>query len=86
MLVPLGSDLKADAAEMAHRLGWCYVSCLAVVDGQAGAKCEPHPDAAYTMLHAALAFAQQVAARLRAKHDDRVAWLDALYRLPDTRG
>lgn len=78
-------DEAAKAAALRRCFGYCGV--MGVKNGQASAQCEPTPDAVYTMMHAALAFAQQVADRLRPPtKGDAVEWLESLYRLEDTRG
>lgn len=88
LLIRLDENGEGDELlmEAAARKGWAYCGVLGVKDGQAGAKCQPGADAIYTMMHAALAFAQEmaVAGRLRPK-DDSARWLEELYRLPDTR-
>ena len=81
---PIDEAVTIDALSKGYR--WCGV--MGVINGQAAAKSEPGPDAVYTMMHAALAFAQRVAERLRppkADVGDEVEWLERLYRLPDTR-
>jgi hypothetical protein len=77
-------DEEATAAALAK--GFVYCGVLGVKDGQA--KCEPHPDAVYTMMLAGLEFARLVAERLRPEAQpkgDGVAWIASLYQLPDTR-
>jgi len=87
VLVPLDGAIEA-AMEAAVLRGWNYCGCYAVTKtGQPGVRCEPDPDSIFTMMYAALAFAQLVAERLRPKpKGDGVEWIEALYRLPDTRG
>jgi hypothetical protein len=86
VLVSLSDDVDS-AIETAAAKGWVYCGVLAVTkDGQAGARCEQDPDCIYTMMHAALAFAQKVADRLRLQvAGDAVHWLESLYRLEDPR-
>jgi hypothetical protein len=86
VLIELQGEIDEDATEDAREKGYTYCGVLGVKDGQAGAKCEPHPDAVYTMLHAGLAFAQLVADRLKPPpKGDGVEWLTALFALEDSR-
>ncbi len=86
VLVPLNEGPVEDAMAAARERGFAYCGILAVLDGQAGAKCAPNPDAVFTMLMAALSFARLAADRLRPKSEgDGVEWLTALLSLPDTR-
>lgn len=70
--------------------GYAYCGVFGAKNGEVGAKCQPYPDAAYTMLRAAHAFARivvahafaQQAARLTPK-DDSARWLTRLTALPD---
>ena len=85
MLVELDREVES-AKEAAIERGFEYCGVMCVVRGQAVAQCEPRPDCWLTMMHAALAFTQLVADRLRPHpKGDALAWLEALYRLPDTR-
>jgi hypothetical protein len=86
VLIELQGEIDEDATDAAREKGYTYCGVLGVKDGTAGAKCEPHPDCVFTMMHAALAFAQLVADRLKQKpKGDGVAWLQRLFELPDTR-
>jgi hypothetical protein len=79
-------DAIEDAMAAAIAKGYGYCGTLAVVKGQAAAKCEPDPDSVYTMMHAALAFVQQVADRLKQPPEgDAVQFLEHLYALEDPR-
>ncbi len=75
---PIDGAVTAEAADR----GFAYCGILTVVAGRVAAECRPHMDALYTMMHASLAFAQQVAGRLRHGRED---WLEQLWKLPDTR-
>lgn len=83
-LIPLAGDEDGALTVEAFARGHRYCGVLAVVDGQAAAKCEPDMDAVYTMMHAGLAFAQMVADRLKPKNDF-VRFAEGLFRLSDTR-
>lgn len=89
VLVPLTEPgpLPQAVLDGAKRRDLAFVGVLGVVDGEAFARCEPGVGAIYTMMHAALAFAQQVADRLRPRGNG-VGWLDLerLWELPDPRG
>jgi len=86
VLIELQGEIDEDATDAAREKGYTYCGVLGVKDGQAGAKCEPHPDCIYTMMLAGLAFAQLVADKLRAKpKGDGVEWLTALFALEDPR-
>jgi hypothetical protein len=86
VLIRLDGGIDEAATEDAARKGYAYCGVLGVKDGQAGAKCEPNPDAIYTCLLASLAFAQLVADRLKQKpKGDGAEWLARLFELPDTR-
>ncbi len=89
LLVPLTEPGKISEAvtDDARRRGFRFCGVVAVTNGQASAQWEPYPDAIHTMLHAALAFAQEVADRLKPKQaqGDAVDWLERLWSLPDTR-
>ena len=86
VLIRLDGKVDEAAMEEAKSKDYAYCGVLGVKDGQAGAKCEPNPDAAYTMMHAALAFAQQVNERLTSRAmGDSAEWLTRLFELPDTR-
>jgi hypothetical protein len=85
VLIDLG-EVDDDVTKLALARGYAWCGVLGVKDGQPCANCEPNPDAALTMMHAALAFAQKVADRLRPpQKGDAVEWLESLYRLPDPR-
>jgi hypothetical protein len=85
LLVDLNGPIQ-DFMEAAREKNYAYCGVLGVERGEAGVRCEPGADAAFTMLHASLAFAKLAAARLMpTPKGDGVEWLDALYRLPDTR-
>ena len=83
-LLFLNGPLDDATTKNALDRGFSYCGVLGIIDGRCAVKCEPRPDAALTMMHAALAFAQQVAELLRPRGDS-VEWLDALYCLLDTR-
>ena len=80
---PIDEAVTIDALSKGYR--WCGV--MGIKDGHAAAKSEQHPDAIYTMMHAALGFAKQVAEKLRPKSDvgDELEWLERIHRLPDMR-
>jgi len=85
-LVFLDGPINEVATANATGRGFEYCGVLAVVDGQCHAMCEPHPGAVYPMLHASLAFAQQVAHKPKPEQSgDSVDWLRRLWNLPDTR-
>jgi hypothetical protein len=87
VLIDISQELDEAVTEDAIKKGFAYCGALAVKNGEAGARCEPHPDCVFTMMHAGMAFAQLVADMLRAKpKGDGVEWLTALYSLPDPRG
>jgi len=82
LLVPL-ADAVDEAAREAEAMGYRYCGVLALTrDGRAAAECVPDPDAALTMVRAALGFAMRFAKRLQG---DSVEWCERLYRLPDSR-
>lgn len=85
VLVALHTDTAEDATQMAEARsrGFFYCGVLGMRDGQPSAECSAS-DAAFTMMHAALAFAQEMAGQLRPK-DDSVQWLTRLWELPDPR-
>jgi hypothetical protein len=87
VLIRLDGNRGSDATALAEARsrGFFYCGALGITEGQPSAECSC-PDAALTMMHAALSFAQEmgVAGRLRPK-DDSARWLEELYRLPDTR-
>jgi hypothetical protein len=86
VLISLDGQIDEAATATALAKGFSYCGVLGIKNGQAAVKCEPDSNAVYTMMHAALAFAAQVAERLREKpKGDAVEWLESLYRLPDTR-
>jgi hypothetical protein len=86
VLIELQGDIDEAATSQAREKGYAYCGVLGVKDGTAGAKCEPNPDAVYTMMHAGLAFAQLVADRLKQKpKGDGAEWLAALFALDDPR-
>jgi hypothetical protein len=86
VLIRLDGEIDASATDAALARGFSYCGVMGVKNGQASVRCEPNPDAAVTMLHAALAFGTQVAERLRPQPEgDGVEWLERLYQLPDTR-
>ena len=78
VLVPLDGPLDAALTKRAEERGFCFCGVMGLEDGLPVAKCEPGPDTAVTMMHAALVFAQQV------KGPD-VDWLERLWQLPDPR-
>jgi hypothetical protein len=86
VLIRLDENSEGDQAltEEAAKKGYAFCGVLGVKDGQAGAKCQPEPDAVYTMMCAALTFAQYVAAQLKPK-DDSAAWCERLHILQDPR-
>lgn len=87
VLIRLDENGEGDEALIVEALKKDYAYCgvLGVKNGQAGAKCQPNPDAVYTMMHAGLAFAQEMAGRLKPK-DDSEQWLWRLWSLKDPRG
>lgn len=82
MLVYLDQNGKGDEALVMEAIRREYVLCgvLSVMGEHAGAKCLPNPDAVYTMMHAAIAFVQDMPGRLSS-----ASWLTRLLELPDTR-
>jgi hypothetical protein len=85
VLIPIeDGPIDEAATEDALSKGYVYCGVMGVKNGQPGVKCEPNPDAVFTMMHAALAFAQQVAEMLRPKGDE-LEFLERLYRLQDGR-
>lgn len=76
---------QSDATALARSRGFFYCGALGIRDGQPSAECSC-PDAAFTMMHAALSFAQEMAmaGRLRPK-DDSAAWCERLHALEDPR-
>jgi hypothetical protein len=81
VLCPLDEPTPAsEALARAHGYVFCGVMGYDPQAGRSIAKCED-PDSVITMMHAAFAFAQFVAARLKPKSD----WLEKLWELPDTR-
>ncbi len=86
IFVDLIGKLSEDASDAALAKGYQFCGVLGLYGGVAGARCEPGPENLQTMVHAGLAWAQIVAAKLKphAKGDE-VAWLEALHELPDTR-
>jgi hypothetical protein len=84
VLVPL-QDRELDATELVETQsrGFFFCGVLGIKDGQPSAECSD-PDAAIVMMHAALAFAQEMAGRLRPK-DDSAAWCERLHALQDPR-
>ena len=88
LLVPLteAGPISDEVMEDAASRGFKFVGVLAVINGHAAARCEPGMGASYTMMHASLAFAQQVADKLKDRQQgDSVDWLRRLWTLPDTR-
>jgi hypothetical protein len=86
VLIRLQGEIGEDLTSQGREKGYAYCGVLGVKGGQAGAKCAPNPDAVYTMMRAALGFAQLFADRLKQKSQgDAVGWLTALFGLPDTR-
>ena len=90
VLVPLTGDGPLDKALTAEAVAnrYSYCGALTITDGVAAARCEgANPDCIFTMMHAALAFAHQVADKLKPQNsDDGAAWLQRLFELPDPRG
>ena len=87
MLIRLDGDGELDPIELAEARsrGYTYAGVLSINrDGQPGAECESTPDAAVTMMHAALAFAQRESVRLRPP-DDSAAWIERLHAIEDPR-
>lgn len=86
VLVPL-KDAELDATELVETRsrGFFFCGVLGIRDGQPSAECSDL-DAAFVMMHAALAFAQEMAGagRLRPK-DDSAAWCERLHALEDPR-
>ena len=84
VLIPLkgGDASTVDALKQdAFGKGYGYCGVLAVVDGEAQAKCEPDLSAVYTMMYAGLAFAHLVTDRIRQNRaDDFVRFAAGLYR------
>jgi hypothetical protein len=86
VLIRIDGPIDEAARATAVERGFAYCGVMGVKDGQAGVICEPFSDAAYTMMHAAIAFGAQVAERLREKpKGDSVEWLERLWQLPDPR-
>ncbi len=88
VLVPLDGQgpIPQEAIDDANRRGFRFCGVLAIMNGQAAAKCEADPDAVGVMMLAAIGFAQQAAEKLKAKPKDEGAeWLRRLWELPDTR-
>jgi hypothetical protein len=83
MLIRLDGDGELDPIELAEARsrGFFYAGALGITDGQPTVEWSD-PDAAFVMVRAALAFAQEmaVAGRLRPK-DDSAAWCERLHAL-----
>jgi len=78
-------DSEPDAGELAEARsrGFFFCGVLGIKDGQPSAECSCL-DAAFVMMHAALAFSQEMLGRLRPK-DDSAAWCERLHALEDPR-
>lgn len=86
VLIDITGPIDDAATTAALAKGFSYCGVMGVKDGEAGVKCEPNADAAFTMMHAALAFASQIAGRITEKpKGDSREWLERLYTLPDMR-
>jgi hypothetical protein len=87
VLVPLTGEIDGAITADALAKGYSYCGCLGVTaSGEPGVRCEPSPEAASVMVLAALAFAQQIADRLRPpQKGDGAEWLTRLFLLPDMR-
>lgn len=88
VLVPVSGDASSGETlcEYAAARGFSYCGCMGVVNGKAAAKSLPDLDSAFTMMHAAFAFASLAADRLkRPEGGDFVEWANRLWSLPDPR-
>jgi len=87
LLVDLDAPLPQEVMDDAARRGYAFCGVLGIIGGKATAKCERDPQAACTMLHAALGFVALTADRLRSKPKDGfAAWMQRIMELPDARG
>ena len=87
-LISLEDEERIDgpALQEAIAKGFRYCGVMAVVNGQAAARCEPDPDSVLTMMHAAFAFARIAAEHIKtATAAKSAAWLQQLFELPDSR-
>jgi hypothetical protein len=82
-----GAPLDEAAIENARERDFAYCGVLGVKDGNVGVQFAPdNPTALYTMMFAGLAFAHEVADRLRPQpKGDAVEWLKALFAMKDSR-
>jgi hypothetical protein len=89
LLVNVASPLDDATAKIASEKGFYYCGCLGVVRGEMGAVCASglDVDRMRIMLRASARFAVLVWERPgRQSKSDDLAWLDALFLLPDKRG
>jgi hypothetical protein len=82
VLIPLDGTPAPASRQLAEVRGYHYCGILGYRNRKVEAVCEPNPNAALTMLHASLKFAEAVCATAAPAAED---WMERLYQLPDTR-